>query len=640
MSLCVALCLSLLLLGAAVPGSGKELAPLREVFPSHGKTFVDLRVRAAQVSVPLRGYGEGAVFVYAGRLYFYDAAASLPGPAVHVKPGGKLVMRMFNDLGKQTYAHGEDQLYKFHEVNTTNVHFHGVHGDPNVDDVFKTAAPGGVMKYELSIPKQHLPGLHWYHTHAHGSAYPLLMGGLFGPFIIDATTEDPLASLHSVVLMLHLYRLGNSTLCDGMTMKEVDTAIGTNMSSRPRIVSKSGKELPLPSDLFLVNGQHKPTIKVKRDEPTLLRLAFAAGSCHLNISFPKECRIHIAAIDGVPLKCTREVKGNWLYFTTATRYDVVTICGKNGKGDLPVMIGKLEEPIFYIGLDPISLKRERHQRQRHRPDRLMFPLCFRSREIDYLTANKPTVWRDISFSQSWIPAPRPYYGIGYGTDCSPSANSTTCFREHFSGRKGELRENYHGFAVPLGATVEARVFGDPTDVVPHPLHLHVNHFVFVSFTPRKGGLHENFSIADFGVLPGDVRDTIPIFDGETIIRWRAATFTGEVVYHCHTLTHEDRGMMTSYLVYADTGGKSTVEPDVAADESVAKKDTDRRFFLVLAIVFLTCSLLCALCTWLRANPPRPDKLACKYKELLRSPPYQFGEGDQRERQPLRASGSP
>ncbi|RNE96627.1 hypothetical protein TraAM80_09710 [Trypanosoma rangeli] len=631
---CLTLCLFLLLLGPAVPGSGRELAALREVFSSHGTTFVDLRVRASQVTVPLRDYGDGAVFVYTGRVYFYEGVASLPGPVIHVKPGGKLVLRLLNDLGKQMYAHSAEQLYNFHGVNSTNVHFHGVHGDPHVDDVFKAAAPGQFMKYELNIPKKHLPGLHWYHTHSHGSSYLLLMGGLFGAFIVDSAKHDTLASLHSFVLMIHLYRLGISKLCDGMTMESVDTAIGTNMSSRPRIVSKSGKELPLPPDLFLVNGQHKPTIMVKRGEPTLLRLAFAAGSCYLNISFPKECRFYVAAIDGVPLKCTREVKGNWLYFTTATRYDVVTICGRDGEGKLPVMLARLGEPIFYIGLSPILPKRERRRSHCCHPEELTFPLCFRSRDAAYLTAGKPTFRRDISFSQSWIPDPKPYYGIGYGTDCSPRANSTTCFREHFSGRKGEVLENYHGFVVPLGATVEARVFGDPTNSTPHPLHLHVNHFVFVGFTPRKGGQHENFSMADFGVFPGDMRDTIPILDGQTIIRWRAATFTGEVVYHCHTLTHEDRGMMTSYLVYSSAVGRAGEEPNVAVDESVAKRNAARRLFLVPAIVLFLCALLCALCGWLRANPPQPGKWARKCKDLLL---HRCDEVNQAELQPLRAS---
>ncbi|ESS70887.1 hypothetical protein TCDM_00326 [Trypanosoma cruzi Dm28c] len=626
----LAFCFFLLLLGVAMPGSGRELAPLREVFPLHGRTVVDLRVRASEVSVPLRGYGEGAVFTYTGRLYVYDNVASVPGPVIHVKPGGKLVMRMFNDLGGQTYAHGEDEFYNFHEVNTTNVHFHGVHGDPRVDDVFKTASPGNFLKYELEIPKKHLPGFHWYHTHAHGSAYLLLMGGLFGPFIIDSTTNDPIASLPSFVLMVHLYRLGKSNLCDGMTMEEVDIAIRTNMSSRPRILSKSGKVLPLPLDLFLVNGQHKPTMNINRGEKTLLRLAFAAGSCHLNISFPKECHFHVAAIDGVPLKCTRELKDNWLYFTTATRYDVVAVCEDDEKRELPVISGRLEEPIFYIAV-------RSHRSKQRRPHEITFPLSFPLTNVSYLTADNPTMWRDISFSQEQIPTPKPYYVIGYGTDCSSPVHSETCFREHFSGEKGELRENYHGFVVPLGATVEARVFGDPTDIVPHPLHLHVNHFVFVSFTPRKGGLHENFSMSEFGVFSGELRDTIPILDGVTIIRWRAATYTGEVVYHCHILTHEDLGMMTSYLVYSSAAGETRTETVVAADKIVGEGDAGRFFFLVLAIMFLLCCLLCGLYKWWCSNPPHPSNWARSCREFFAAFSYRGDEGTEAELQPLRMS---
>ncbi|KAH8605584.1 putative Multicopper oxidase [Trypanosoma vivax] len=611
-----------------VLGFTRALKPLTEVFPSDGKTVVNLTVRSASVSVPLSDHGEGAVFVYLARLYSYKGVTSVPGPVIHVKAGGQLVLNLHNELGGQHYPPSSDKMYSYHGVNTTNVHFHGVHGDPAVDNIFRVAGPGETIQYILPIPKGHLPGLHWYHTHSHGSSYPLLMGGLFGALVVDGREDDPLASLPSVILMIHVYRLGPSTHCDGATMGSVDEAIGSNMSSQPRILNGAGVQVKLENDLFLVNGQHKPRVKVGRGEAHLLRMIFAAGSCYMNVSLPDVCQFHVVGIDGVPLRRSRVVKEHWLYFTTATRYDVIVQCNDSSKHTTTLRVFSLDtnETIFYIEVD---------KAQRAPNDKgLVFPVRYSLATADYLQTFGRVVARDISFSQLGLPSPKPFYVIGQGTDCSSLYNSTTCHYEHFMGEKGTRYRDYNSFIVPLNSVVEARVFGDPTDSMPHPLHLHVNHFRFVSFTPRKGGRHENMSMADFGVFPDDIRDTIPILDGVTIIRWRAATFTGEVVYHCHTLTHEDRGMMTSYLVHRLGGKEPNVDYLAEQLTPLQHDDNSYRIFLPLAIVFFFIFLLLCGVSWARTCPKGAQWTLCG-QDITRSPrvcgSYATSEG---ERLPL------
>ncbi|ORC93395.1 uncharacterized protein TM35_000012720 [Trypanosoma theileri] len=648
------------MLMVSIPGSCEKLKPMTEIFPSNGDTFLHLTVRAKKVSIPLRGFGKGAVFTYMGRLYEYGGVSSIPGPIVHIRAGGRLFLTLYNDLGEQMYEETMESMYNYHGVNETNVHFHGIHADPNEDDVFKTATPGRSLKYKLHIPKEHLPGLHWYHTHAHGSSYLLLMGGLFGPLIVDDTTNQPLSSLPSIVLMIHMYRLGTSTLCDGSPMQTVDIAIKNNMSSNPTIKDNLGKELKLPSDLFFVNGQHKPIVEIVKGQSTILRLAFAAGSCHLNISLPKECEFHLSAIDGIPLNVSRELKERWLYFTTATRYDVITLCVEKPKEELPIVFNEANETILFIKVvSPVEGQKGKHQK-------LTFPLHSHYNQVKYLRIDEPTVLRDISFSQMGIPSPKPYYVIGQGTNCTSLENSTTCYHEHFSGRKGNHMCQYNGFVIPLNAVVEARVFGDPTDDIPHPLHLHVNHFVFVRFTPRKGGQHENTSMMNYGIYPGEVRDTIPILDGETIIRWRAATFTGEVVYHCHVLTHEDQGMMTSYLVINENignnrrkekmGGKEeekeekeevenkkmiSTKPGVVDDlESIFYFGGLKRkelIFLVLSVMFFLAAFIAALIRWFRKNPPEFGQWVRRRKDDVLTRLHNSVNANEMERTPLMGS---
>ena len=76
----------------------------------------------------------------------------------------------------------------------------------------------------------------------------------------------------------------------------------------------------------------------------------------------------------------------------------------------------------------------------------------------------------------------------------------------------------------------------------HPFHIHVNDFEVISINGR----------------PYDARslqDTVPLpVHGKVVIRQRFAQFTGEFVYHCHILAHEDHGMMGVIKVSGPNAG--------------------------------------------------------------------------------------
>lgn len=553
-----ALCVvALVAIGMATSVASRELERPMEFRPSRkGNTNVNLSVRAHRVSIPLSlgGNGgkdddeEGLFFEYTGRFYYVEGKKEplLPGPTIIAKPGGKIKLTVKNELGLDSADQTARPLNSYHRPNTTNVHFHGVHGDPAVDDPFTTVGASGQLFYKLSLPRDHEPGLHWYHSHSHGASYQQVMGGLFGAIVIGegswlVAPKHPFRDWDDTVLLFHLYRLGPSAQCDGATMQKVDTDMASNTPANPRVVTRAGKEHDMPADLYLVNGQHRPTVAVVVGRPNVFRMAFAAGSCHLNITAPPKCVFHVFALDGVQTRRTRERR--WLYFTTATRVEAAVVCRE--AGTFPVTLShSRKEVLFFITASTGGGKKA--------PAEVAFPVTIPKYSPDYLYMDGPRVARrDISFSQLDLPAGSPLYVMGQGEDCSSLRNSSTCYYEAFGGRKGADTASYHGFAVPRNTVLTARVFGDPADPVAHPLHLHVNHFQVLSFTPRPGGLHANHTLEMYGIARHQVRDTIPIMDGVTVIRWQAATFLGEVAYHCHSLSHEDRGMMLSYLVYPD-----------------------------------------------------------------------------------------
>ncbi len=86
--------------------------------------------------------------------------------------------------------------------------------------------------------------------------------------------------------------------------------------------------------------------------------------------------------------------------------------------------------------------------------------------------------------------------------------------------------------IPLNSVEEWDVYNHTA--YPHPFHIHVNPFQVVS-----GG----------GVDPGTWMDTLEFPPFERIkFRTRFSTFTGEFVFHCHNLMHEDMGMMQAVSV--------------------------------------------------------------------------------------------
>lgn len=781
-------------------------------------------------------------FTYTGRVYdvvrtsedFHDSDDRkllrffVPGPTLRVVPGGYLRFKLVNDLEGRDKVQKESSVnksaekisitenfcsndlpfpfrmfYTMHHPNITNMHFHGLHCDPFIDNPFLTVLPrlsaetdvqgqkenklASEHEYLVPVPHNHAPGLHWYHAHSHGSVYFQLMGGLFGALIVDEKPYDESDSTNLIdsftlkqkartsssfprrlwlasttpsrLLVFHLYRLASfetTNYCDGPTMDELDQMIhNTLQPSFPEIelfdsaatISSSRKDsLSVSPNLFLVNGQHRPVVSIEEEQPTTLRMLYAAGSCHLNLSFPcasetsscspflgtgdpqsgsaHRCFVVPGSADGIPFDLSMEdnffsvlnssshhstfepltssnsssfpSSTSWLYFTAATRYEVIVLCNRTtsvNENEAQILTPKegfvypvrnqVNETVFFLRILPkkhssnsdkylarsstdpghasktTRIERQNstisnisispvmkgsskifktvdlkslffpnptcRERKRHNDPNCLKENTYFSEPPGYLNlpslgkrvdthrdrkmlnlsqlsdSSLPFRW-DLSLSQSYVMDSsrykscnkRPFYVIGEGSDCSEDserllrdevhltigdstknktkkrekyATNASCYFHPFEGPRGSKNLSaYHGFVVPYDGVVEAHIFGDKTDVIPHPFHFHVNHFQFLSFRARPGGRHEEFTdnLRSFGLFPGQWRDTIPILDGETVVRWRAANFSGEILYHCHMLKHEDEGMMSSYFVLpADTDTKKFLNSDVS-----------------------------------------------------------------------------
>ena len=97
------------------------------------------------------------------------------GPVLRLRPGDMLRLKLVNNLPQ-----------------ATNMHFHGLEVSPqgHGDNSMHMVAPGESWEYEIPIPKDHPPGVYWFHTHAHSFAEKQLMGGLSGTLVIEGFQDQ------------------------------------------------------------------------------------------------------------------------------------------------------------------------------------------------------------------------------------------------------------------------------------------------------------------------------------------------------------------------------------------------------------------------------------------------------------------
>lgn len=154
----------------------------------------------------------------------------------------------------------------------TNLHFHGSHVSPkgNSDNVLLNIKPGEAFQYEYNLPKDHPPGLYWYHPHLHGYTDDQVGGGMVGAVIVRGDIDE-LPGIKGVperILVLTTQDNGNNV----------------------------GR---------LVNNQINPTMYVRPFETLRLRMVNASNDDFYNIRIPGQ-KLHIISRDGNTLSEVEE----------------------------------------------------------------------------------------------------------------------------------------------------------------------------------------------------------------------------------------------------------------------------------------------------------------------------------------------
>ena len=141
-------------------------------------------------------------------LFCFITPDGLESPTLHVRPGDTLNIRLRNLVRPSRADKAEPMAMPAGaaapcgaaamDATSVNMHFHGANIPPtcHVDDVLRTLVNAGQsFDYHVTFPKTQPPGLYWYHPHVHGQSERAVKGGASGAIVVDGIeTLQPLVA--------------------------------------------------------------------------------------------------------------------------------------------------------------------------------------------------------------------------------------------------------------------------------------------------------------------------------------------------------------------------------------------------------------------------------------------------------------
>lgn len=460
----------------------------------------EVRATNHVASVSLRAINEN------GRDAFAFNGAIVP-PVIRISPGDVLKIDYFNDLP----AHATETCAIEPCMDMTNLHFHGLTVSPNVpqDDVLgMLAKPGQVLHYAVEIPRDHPPGLFWYHTHPHGESHRQVLDGMSGAIVIEGMERylPELRHLRERVIIIR-----------GLSV-EHDPNTPQLLHQLEVPAQKCGTSSESVEEVFTTNGAIRPRIEIAPGERQFWRIVNASPDRYLDLQIDGQ-PLEVVALDGMPLvyhnpQAPKRTVDH-LLVAPAGRLEAIvtgpspeahaalrTVCvdtGPAGDANPGMVLADLVSPSSGRYKSAIS------------------------GDGQHAVAERPAVYKPINVEALKKTAPQ--------------------FTVDFTEDKGGFYINGLKFApeatpmttARVGTFQHWRIVNNTQEL--HPFHIHQVHFL---------------AYAENGVaLPHPAwLDTVNVpYAGsvDVILDFTDPIIKGMSVFHCHLLNHEDKGMMAKIL---------------------------------------------------------------------------------------------
>ncbi len=431
--------------------------------------------------------------------FYFDGQPN--APTLRLSPGDQLKITYVNDLPTKA----KESCAITPCMDMTNLHFHGLTVSPDApqDDVLDMMAmPGQSLRYTVQIPKDHPPGLYWYHTHPHGESHRQVLDGMSGVIVIEGMESyfPPLAGMLERVLVVR----GRSITNDSQA---------ADLKHRVELSSDAcGAEPETPEEIFTLNGSVRPQIEIAPGERQFWRLVNASADRYLDLQLEGQT-FEIVAMDGMPIALhdpNHQTRiADHVLLPPAGRLEAIVTgpaagtprrlisrCVDTGPdGDPnPAMV------LADIVPRPAASPTPRELESSRKPD---------LKTLDLAAEEKAPPRFIVTFTED----KKGFYinGEKFAPDAAPMVRAKVGTFQHWR---------------VVNATGEL-----------HPMHIHQVHFL--AYAENDKPIASPLWLDTVNVPYGGSVDVIMDFT-DPVIR-------GMSVFHCHLLNHEDKGMMAKIL---------------------------------------------------------------------------------------------
>ncbi len=453
-----------------------------ELSRANGVVEAQISARASNLTINRRSVG----------LMTYG---SFPGPTLRVREGETVRLNFTNNLPE-----------------VTNLHLHGLHIPPSVDDPLAQIQPGDSRMYEFTVPRGSA-GTYWYHPHIHGKVAEQLYAGLAGLLVVegplDAMDELKGAEEHTLVFKDWLFN-------------------GDQIPAWNPMDWMNGRE----GNLLTVNGAVRSSLRAQK--ATLrLRLLNASNARYYRLALENH-PLYLIASDGGFIEKPLELPE--LLLAPGERAEVLVRFTREGSFKLQalpydrgamMMHGMGGMNTGMGGMSNMNMGQNQDNTANQNMDNMPMMGSGPSRLETLLTLVAPAKPKPLPLPTSLASLERLNPAQAVAT--RRLILGERMMQAEFFINNQMFDMNRVDIRAKLG-TLEVWEIVNKTDM-DHPFHLHTYPFQVLSRNGRAAPYRAWKDVVN--LKKNDiVQIAIPIRD-----------FSGTTVYHCHVVEHEDRGMM-------------------------------------------------------------------------------------------------
>jgi suppressor of ftsI len=370
------------------------------------------------------------------------------------------------------------------------------------------ATPGQALHYSVEIPRDHPPGLFWYHTHPHGESHRQVLDGMSGAIVIEGMERyaSEVRRLRERVIVVR----GRSVEHDPN---------GDKLRHQVELESKEcGGEAEAAEEIFTVNGAVRPRIEIARNERQFWRIVNASADRYLDLQLDRQT-FEIVALDGIP-NAYRDPErptrtASHLLLAPAGRLEAIvtgpssetssalrTRCVDTGPDGDPNPGMVLADLVESSSGSPSS---DRASGQTHAID------------------HRLPVYKPVNVAQ--LEKTAPDFVVNFTEDKNGF---------YINGRKF-VPDASPMTSAHVGTYQHWRIVNQTAEL--HPFHIHQVHFLAYA---ENGAPLVHPAWLDTVNVP--YRGSVDV-----ILDFTDPAIKGMSVFHCHLLNHEDKGMMAKIL---------------------------------------------------------------------------------------------